>query len=147
MTAFVDGIARLLAAAGVGDYATDRVLDPAKTPITVSSSPDTDGPAVTVTTYPGGPEPDSRNAWEYPRLQVRVRHADPLAALDLDRACFEALQFTPTGPAPQTLPGGDWWLQDCYALQSEAQPLGLDANGRHEFVRNYQLTGWPLPPF
>lgn len=142
--AVVEGVALMLAAAGAGDYATDRVLDPALTPITVATSPLSDGPAITVTTYPGGPEPDSRNGWEFPRLQVRVRHADPLAALALDRACFAALQFTPAGVAPGPLPGGTWYLQDCHALQSEAQPLGQDTNGRHEYVRNYQLTVSPV---
>lgn len=136
----VDGIGRILAAAGVGDYATDRDLDDALTPITVGSWPAGEGAAVVVTTYPGGPAPDSRNGWEYPRVQVKVRHADPLEALALDRACFEALQFTPTGPRPRTLPGSTAWLADCHALQSEAQPLGADGNGRHEFSRNYQLT-------
>lgn len=142
--AVVDGVGRLLGAAGVGDYNPDGVLDPELVPITVAASPATDGPAITVTTYPGGPEPDSRNGWEFPRLQVRVRSDDPLAALALDRECFDALQFVPAGPRPGLLPGGSWFLQDCYALQSEAQPLGQDANGRHEFVRNYQLTGWPV---
>jgi hypothetical protein len=91
--------------------------------------------AVTLNTYPGGPEPDSRNGWEYPRLQVRVRAKNPLDALDLDRQCYLALQGL-----SGDLPGTGLVLQDCYALQSEAQPLGADTNGRHEFVRNYQLT-------
>lgn len=140
MTGIVDGLCRVLAGEGVGDYATDRALDPDMVPITVGAPPASDGAAVTLTTYSGGPEPDSRNGWEYPRLQVRVRDADPLAALDLDRQCFDALQALGTQTLP---PDAGWWLQDCYALQSEAQPLGQDDNGRHEFVRNYQLTCWP----
>lgn len=144
----VEGIALLLAAAGVGDYATDRVLHSNLVPITVASYPDSKGPAIVVTTYPGGPEPDTRNGWEYPRLQVKVRHVDPLEALALDRACFNALQFVAAGAVgPRWLPGDAWWLQDCHALQSEAQPLGQDSNERSEFVRNYQLTCWPSPPF
>lgn len=142
--AVVDGIAQTLATAGVGDYATDRVLNPELTPITVAAWPSTDGAAIVVTTYSGGPEPDSRNGWEFPRLQVKVRHTDPLAALALDRACFDALQFTPGGNVPRNLPGDLWFLQDCHALQSEAQPLGQDTNGRHEYVRNYQLTVEPV---
>lgn len=145
--AAVEGIALALSAAGVGDYATDRVLDPAKVPITIALWPDSDGPAIVVTTYPGGPEPDSRNGWEFPRLQVKVRHVDPLQALALDRACFDVLQFLPDGPRPRWLPGDAWFLQDCHALQSEAQPLGQDANGRSEYVRNYQLEVHPAPPF
>jgi hypothetical protein len=134
----VSGVAQLLADAGVGAYDPDNPLPPDQVPITVGASPSGDGDAITVTTYPGGPPPDSRNGWEYPRLQVRVRSAGPLAALDLDRACFDALQFR-SGTQPRTL-ADDVTLTDCHALQSEAQPLGLDGNGRHEFTRNYQLT-------
>jgi hypothetical protein len=140
----LDGLARDLAAAGVGDYATDRALDPALPGIVIAGYPATgSGPLVLLTTYPGI-EPDSRNGWEFPRMQVRVRADDPLEALALDRAAYTVLQFTPGGPGPRVLPGPvPWWLQDCHALQSEAQPLGMDANGRHEFTRNYQLTANP----
>lgn len=139
MTALVAALATLLADAGVGDYATDRVLDPDMRPIVVGAMPPTGAEVVLLTTYPGGPEPDSRNGWEYPRLQVRVRAADALAALEVDRAVFAVLQ----APGPQSLPGDEWYLQDCYALQSEAAPMGVDANGRHEFARNYQLSVEP----
>lgn len=131
----VDSMCQLLDQAGVGVYSPTEPLPAGEVPITVASSPPDGDQAVTVTTYAGGPEPDARNGWEYPRLQVRVRATNPLDALDLDRACFNTLQA-----AQQLLPGGTWWLQDCYALQSEAQPLGADDNGRHEYVRNYQLS-------
>lgn len=139
----VDGMCRILAAAGVGVYDPDAPIPKGSTPITVGDMPPTAGPAICVTTYAGGPEPDSRTRDEYPRLQVRVRDTNPLTALALDRACFNALQFTPTGTRPQALFDGEW-LQDCHALQSEAQPLGVDSNGRHEFTRNYQLTVEPV---
>lgn len=139
----VDGIARHLAAAGVGAYDPDNPLPAGQTPITVGAMPSGDGPAVCVTTYAGGPEPDTRNGDEYPRLQVRVRHRNPLDALDMDRAAYEALRFTTGGTNRPRELDADWWLSDCYALQSEAQPLGIDANGRHEYVRNYQLTCRP----
>lgn len=141
----VDGIAQLLADAGLGAYSPSDVLPADTTPITVASMPPTTGAAVCVTTYPGGPEPDTRNGEEYPRLQVRVRDANPLTAMAMDRAAYDALHFTTDGPHRPRLVG-NWWLQDCYAIQSEAQPIGVDANGRHEFVRNYQLTCWPDQP-
>jgi hypothetical protein len=142
MTSIVDGIAELIAAEGWGDYSTTEVLDPDLVPITVGVSPPTAGPAVTLTVYPG-PEPDSRNGWENPRLQVRVRHADVLAALALDRQVYDALQTA----GGQVLPGdGTWFLQDCYALQSEPQQLGVDGNGRVEYVRNWQLSTEPATP-
>lgn len=134
----MDAIGQRLAALIPGwDYATDRALDPDKVPIAVAASPETPDAVVVITTYSGGPEPDSRNGWEFPRLQVRVRDLDPLAALALDQAAYDALQATP-GLYPVTV--GGVFLQDCYALQSEAEPLGIDSNGRAEFVRNYQLT-------
>lgn len=132
-----DSIGRLLAAESVGDYATDRVLNEALPAITLLVPPETPDSAVTLTVYPG-PEPDSRNGNEYPRLQVRVRASDALAALDLDRQAYDVLQANP-GKYPAVLPDGPWTLQDCYALQTEAQSLGVDANGRCELVRNYQL--------
>lgn len=135
MSTVVDGMARLIAAASIGHYDPDAVTPDGATPIAVADMPAKGTAAVVLTTYPGGPEPDSKNGWEYPRLQVRVRGSDPLAALALDRDCYDALQA-----ASGALPGSTWVLQDCYALNSEAQPLGPDKNGRHEFTRNYQLT-------
>lgn len=136
MTSWVDPLAARLAAAGVGDYATDRALDPAKPAIALLTLPESPDSAVALTPYPG-PEPDSREGDEYPRMQVRVRAGDVLAALDLDRAVFAVLQATPGG-FPVGLTG--WELSDCYALQSDPMPMGVDGNGRPEFVRNYQLT-------
>jgi len=130
----VEGMARLLAAAGVGAFSTTEALPADAVPITVAHTPPDGELCVTLTTYPGGPEPDSRNGWEYPRLQVRVRAAGPLAALALDRECYDALQG-----AQERLEGGQL-LSDCYALQSDAEPLGSDDTGRHEFARNYQLS-------
>lgn len=138
MTAWVDGIAQRLKAANVGDYSTTAVLDPAKPAITVAVMPEAPDRAVVLTPYPG-PEPDTRDGTSYPRLQARVRAGDPLTALALDAAVFAVLQAVP-GMFPITLPGGEWELQDCYSLQSDPQPMGQDANGRTEYVRNYQLT-------
>jgi len=133
-TALVDAVARLLAAEGVGAYSTTDALPQGSVPITLYAMPQGQGDAIAVSTY-AGPEPDTRNEWEYPRLQVRVRATNPLDALSLDRAAYDVLQT-----AKGALPGGTWSLTDAYALQSAAQPLGLDANGRHEYVRNYQLS-------
>lgn len=139
----LDGMCRLLAAAGVGTYSPDAALPAGATPIGAVAFPSTKGDAVCVTTYAGGPEPDSREGDEYPRMQVRVRARNPLDAIALDRQAFDALQFRPgtTRTLPET---PEWLLSDCHALQSEPQPLGVDDNGRHEFVRNYQLTVTPV---
>lgn len=136
MSTVVAGMAAFLAAGTGWTYDPAAAIPANATPLGVASLPEGFDTATAVTTYPGGPEPDVVNGWEYPRMQVRVRAVNPLDALELDRAAFDVLQ----GAGDVTLPGGVWFLQDCYALQSEAQPLGQDANGRWEFVRNYQLS-------
>lgn len=134
MAGLLDDFARLVDASGAGVYDPDGAVPDGSVIVSVAGMPPVDGDAIAVTTY-GGPEPDSRNGTEHPRLQVRVRSADPNAALDLDRAIFDHLQ----GRAHETLTSGAY-LQDCYALQSAPAPMGQDRNGRWEYARNYQLT-------
>lgn len=138
MTTLLERLGATLATATSWKFSTTTAM-PAGVQIHLGGTPETPDDVVCMTTYPGGPEPDSRNGWEYPRLQVRVRSKNPLTALDLDQTAFAALQFTPGGPAPRDI-GGGWFLQDCYALQSEAEPFGQDAAGRWEYARNYQLS-------
>lgn len=129
----LDNMGRWLSAADVGAYSPDAPLPADQVPISLASfGPDGDT-ALCLTTY-AGPEPDSANGWEYPRLQVRVRALNPNDAIALDRAAYDALQ-----EAHGAMYDGSR-LQDCYALQSDPTPLGLDSNGRHEFARNYQLS-------
>ena len=139
----VTALCQVLHDAGVGVYSPTDPLPADVVPIAVSGWPATHDTAVVLTTYSGSPEPDSINGWEFPRLQVRVRATSPLDALRVERDTWRALQFTAAGPGPRDLPGGGWWLQDCYALQSEAEPMGRDENGRWEYVRNYQLEALP----
>ena len=137
-------VCQLLDDAGLGVYSPTTAL-PADTawPIAVSGWPGKFTSAIVLTTYAGAPEPDSWGGWEFPRLQVRIRHADPLEAQRRERELWRALQFTTNGPGPRDI--GGWWLQDCTALQSEAEPLGRDENGLWEYVRNYQLEAIPTP--
>jgi hypothetical protein len=132
-------------------YAPDTELPAGKVPVTISGLPAADpaggGAAVTLAPY-AGPEPNTRDGEEYPRLQVRVRHENPLAAMDLDRVAYDALatvlvSFGTAEPVELPVAAGQtttYLLTDCYALQSDAQPLGRDESGRWEYVRNYQLT-------
>ena len=73
MSATVAGLAQLLADAEVGEYDPDSVLPGVLPPIEIGTMSPKGKKAITVTTYPGGPAPDSRNGTEYPRAQVRVR--------------------------------------------------------------------------
>lgn len=159
----VDGMARLLvntANALVLDvdaqpwaYSPTAALPAGSVPVTIAGLPANDpaggGAAVCVTTYGAGPEPNTRDGIEYPRLQVRTRHENPLEAMALDRVAYDALaavlqafgdELTVDLPPDQTGQPSTWTLTDCYALQSEPQPLGRDDSGRWEYARNYQLT-------
>ena len=135
----VDAIAKQLDALTAWTYSPTADMPSGAVPITVGGMPAKDpagnGAAVCLTTYGSGPEPASKNGWEYPRMQVRVRHANALEAMALDRVAYDALQ-----ELSGDLPGSTWHLTDCYALQSDAQPLGRDDGSRWEYVRNYQLT-------
>ena len=135
MANVIDGLARKLAAADVGWYSTTEAIPHDVVPISVAGMPGTKGAAIGLYPYPGPESPDSRNGWEYPRMQVRVRHSDPLAAQQILRDVFDVLQ----GIGPEVLEDGTV-LQDCHALESGVLPMGQDANGRHEYTHNYQLT-------
>lgn len=135
MPNYVDGIARKLAAAGVGWYSTTDPMPANVTPLTIGGMPGTTGAAIGLFPYPGPQAPNSVTGWRYPRLQVRARHSDPLAAQALLESVYTVLQ----GIGPETLPDGTE-LQDCHALESGMLPMGQDANGRHEYTQNYQLT-------
>lgn len=142
MTALLDDLGRLLHEADVGFYSTTEAIPADAVPIVIGAMPPQPATALSLDTYPGGPEPDTRNGWSYPRLQVRVRSDDPLAAIALDEAAYAVLQAE-VGKYPADLPGSTWLLQDCYTLQSVPEPLGQDTEGRHEYVRNYQLAVEP----
>ena len=121
----------------MGDYAPDRELLAGLLPIVVGEVPALPGPAVILTPYEG-PEPDSRNGWEFPRLQVRVRASDALAAAAIHGEVFRVLQAL----SGMTLHSGAY-LQDCYALQSAPIPIGNDDNGRWHSTVNYQIESHP----
>ena len=136
----VDGLARLLAAQGVGEYRPDGTkYDGTQPAITDTGVPSTPDQLITLTLYPGseGAGEDTRNTWTTPRLQVRTRAGtDPRVARDqLDAAVHAVLH----GLGPTVLEDGTE-LTDCYSLQSAAMSMGQDANGRWEYSRNYQLT-------
>lgn len=141
----VTALCQVLHDYGAGVYSpTDPLPPDTEWPIAVAGWPAGFGAGIVVTTYAGGAEPDTWGDSEYPRLQVKVRHADPLEAWRRERITWRALQFQAVNgaPGPRDI-GGGWWLQDCYALQSEAEPLGRDENGLWEYVRNYQLETNP----
>lgn len=135
MANVLDGLARKLHADGRGHYDPDTAAPDGVVLISLAGMPPTKGEAIALYPYTGPDAPDSRNAWSYPRMQVRARSADPLAAQQLLADVFASLQ----GYGPVTLEGGVF-LQDCHALESGPMSMGTDDNGRHEYTQNYQLT-------
>lgn len=93
-------------------------------------------PNRSICVYPaGGRPPESGPAVDYPNIQVRVRGE----ANDYDAVQKKELAiylFLHAGNAPIQF-GSDWVY--CYAMQSEAIPLGQDENRRPSLVRNYRI--------
>jgi hypothetical protein len=125
----LDGIARLLAARGLATYDPDGVTGD----LFVETMPPAPDAAVGLWLY-DGEAPDPLNAYDRPRLQVRVRGGpDPRASRRRCWAIYSALH----GLAGTALPDGTW-LVLCVARATPA-PMGPDSNGRHEHVVNFDL--------
>ncbi|MGW3511178.1 minor capsid protein [Streptomyces sp. NPDC000994] len=124
----LDGIARHLAAAGVGTYRPDGVYGPDETAITIATVPPTPDRIICLTDYPV--EDSAALTDTTTGVQVRTRAGtDPREVADLDDAAHNVLQGT--GPHPW----GDAHVSLVY--RASATPLGQDANGRHERTANY----------
>ncbi|MFB6618227.1 minor capsid protein [Streptomyces sp. NPDC085524] len=129
MTDLLDGIARLLAAAGHAAY------DPAGTSgdLFIENMPPAPDAAVALWLY-DGEAPDARSAYDRPRLQVRVRGGpDPRTSRARCRAIYGELH----GLAGVRLADGTWLVLS--AARGTPAPLGPDASGRHEHVVNFDL--------
>ncbi|MET9468488.1 minor capsid protein [Streptomyces sp. NPDC006544] len=125
----LDGIARLLDAAGHATY------DPTGTTgdLFIESMPPTPDAAVGLWLY-GGEAPDTRNAYDTPRLQVRVRGGpDPRVS----RARCWAIYSELHGLAGLALADGTWLV--LAAARATPAPMGPDSSGRHEHVINFDL--------
>ncbi|MGW4138866.1 minor capsid protein [Streptomyces mirabilis] len=81
-----------------------------------------------------GEAPDTRNAYDTPRLQVRVRGGpDPRVSRRRTWAIYSALH----GLAGVALADGTWLV--LAAARGTPAPMGPDSNGRHEHVVNFDL--------
>ncbi|WP_053913661.1 minor capsid protein [Streptomyces sp. TP-A0875] len=128
----LDGVARLLAEAGVGTYRPDGVYGPDDTAITIATVPPTPDRVICLTDYPV--EDSAALTDTITGVQVRTRAGpDPREVADLDDAAHDVLQ----GSGPH--PWGDAYVSLIY--RTSAAPLGPDANGRHERTANYYARG------
>ncbi|MFC9847794.1 minor capsid protein [Streptomyces sp. NPDC060223] len=131
MADLLDGIARHLESKGLVSYQTatsggDCFLE---------ALPDKTDEAVALTIYDDGREPDSKLAYDEPRVQVRVRGtSDPRVS----RQRCAAIRSELHGLGPLTLPDGTELILSV-ALQNAPASIGTDENGRHEHVANFRM--------
>lgn len=129
MADLLDGIARLLDAAGLATYKPDGPGGD----LFIEHMPPTPDAAVGLWLYDSG-TPDARNAYDTVRLQVRVRGGpDPRTSRTRAQDIYSELH----GLAGIELADGTW-LVLAAAIGTPA-PMGPDSNGRHEHVVNVSL--------
>jgi hypothetical protein len=125
----LDGVARLLADHQLATYDPEGVNGD----LFVETMPPGPDAAVALWLYDGA-APDARNAYDRVRLQVRVRGGpDPR----ISRRRAHAIYSTLHGLAGIELPDGTWLV--LAAARGTPAPMGLDSNGRHEHVVNFDL--------
>jgi hypothetical protein len=124
----VDGLATLLAEAGVATYRPTGIYSAGETAITDTVMPDSPDRAVVLTAYDTADSADLTDCTVF--LQVRTRAgADPREVAALDEAAFAVLhglrdhQFSASHVALIT--------------RANTAPLGVDSLGRHERTSNY----------
>ncbi|MGY4990903.1 minor capsid protein [Streptomyces nigrescens] len=129
MADLLDGIAHLLAEQQLATYDPKGVTGD----LFIESMPPAPDCAVGLWLY-GGEAPDARNAYDRPRLQVRVRGGpDPRTSRARCWAIYSALH----GLAGAGLADGTWLV--LAAARSTPAPMGPDSTGRHEHVVNFDL--------
>lgn len=123
------GVAGLLAAAGVGTYDPDAVLaDGAAGVIVVGPLPDEVAAGIGVQSYRVGVD-DPANPTSSVNVQLWARAASRSAVNDLDAAGYDAVQ----GAA-------DVWFGSVHVTQAYSKssiPMGRDDRGRWERSSNY----------
>ncbi|MET8098827.1 minor capsid protein [Streptomyces sp. NPDC005236] len=125
----LDGLSRLLGDAGHATYDPTGIGGD----LFVENMPPAPDAAVALWLY-DGEAPDTRNAYDTPRLQVRVRGGpDPRVSRRRAWAIYSALH----GLAGVALADGTWLV--LAAARGTPAPMGPDSSGRHEHVVNFDL--------
>ncbi|MDT0346759.1 minor capsid protein [Streptomyces litchfieldiae] len=124
----LDGLARLLDAAGVGTYRPASVYTAGETAITIAAAPPEPERVIVLTAYPVAESPALTDTTT--GVQVRTRAGtDPRDVEALDEAVFDVLHAA----GPFTF--GTARVQLIY--RTSGALLGPDANGRMERTANY----------
>jgi hypothetical protein len=120
-----DIIARLVTAGVVSALGTD---------VFVGYMPSTPDNVVSVTAYGGSPPITTHDGavMHRPSVQVRVRNSAQSTGWTKINSIYTALH----GIANTTLNGSVYLL---ILANQEPQPMGIDKNGRWEFVQNFSL--------
>lgn len=123
-----DEWARLLHELGVGVYKPGEVGGN----IFIPKLPDSPDLAIAVARY-GGSEADSRNGWDEPRFQFRIRgpHTDTRLGEELAQRVYDELH----GLSNRLMPGGTW-LNLAVGMQSGPNDFGPDAKHRPQWTVN-----------
>lgn len=131
----LDGLARILATAGIGDYTPDGPLTGAW-PICVEAQPAEPGQSITLYEYAGAASPGNQPKWAEPNVTVRVRgNADSTVSRDKAQAVLNRLH----GLTYTELPDGIY-VVDCTCPQSVPVHVGPDSNGLHQHTVGLRLS-------
>ncbi|MDV9190765.1 minor capsid protein [Streptomyces sp. SR27] len=133
----LDGLARLLAAAGVGVYRPDGVYTAGETAITIAALPPAPDRCICLAAYPVTDSPVLTDTTT--GIQVRTRAgADPREVDALDDQVHELLH----GSGPHRF--GAVPVQLVYRLS--AAPIGTDTSGRWERTANFHVRAHRAHP-
>jgi hypothetical protein len=126
----LDGLARLLHAAGAGCYRPAGVYHPGETAIAIAASPPTPDRVIVLTAYPVAESPALTDTTT--GVQVRTRAgADPREVEQLDDDVFAVLHAS----GPHTF----GTVRVSLLYRTSAAPIGADDLGRMERSSNYHL--------
>jgi len=133
---FVDGLARRLAAAGVGAYRPTGVYTKGETAITDTVMPDAPDRAIVLTAYDTSDDPALTDCTV--NVQIRTRAGtDPRQVAALDEDAFTVLHGL------RDAQFGSARLN--HMKRDNSASMGRDANGRFERTSNYTVAAQRPP--
>lgn len=135
MAGLFDGLARLLDAAGVGQY-TPVGVPTGQWPIYLEHQPPQPGQCLTVYGTGGAAAPGNQPHWSEPHVTVRVRGSEDSRLSRLK--CREVIDVL-HGLTYTELADGIY-VVDCQCQQSEPVHVGPDANGAHEHTAAFRAS-------